>query len=510
MEASASAIGTRFAPRIPAALFRLGDERLARLVAVGHERAFALLYERYHQPLYRYLRSMLGQDADAQDALQSAFASAFAALKAGRRNAPLRPWLFRIAHNEAISSLRSRRPQAELTDTVASPAPSPEEQVIESERLRLLVADLADLSDRQRGALVMREFSGLSHEDIACALDMSVGAAKQTVFEARRALLERAEGRAMACEEIQRIVSDGDKRALRGRRVRAHLRSCPACAAFGASIEARRADQLALSPALPAGAASALFAQITGVGLGHVSGGGGVLGGVTSKTASVVMSGKAFTAGVAVLATTAVGATGVLHQITASHGTGGAGTRNSIRADSGRNAAGASTARGSATGRFRQESIPTGSAHLIVGGGVNSTPLPSTASGGAVLAAHRGAAAPSPPGHIASQSARTGANHGTRRMTGRPSGSTHARAPGAGRSQRATRGSARATHGSSKAAGGSQRPARSVTSPSPHRNGEAGPPALSTTPSSRASRALNVASLASPGTQLTPRPPSAK
>jgi len=90
MEASASAIGTRFAPRIPAALFRLGDERLARLVAVGHERAFALLYERYHQPLYRYLRSMLGQDADAQDALQSAFASAFAALKAGRRNAPLR------------------------------------------------------------------------------------------------------------------------------------------------------------------------------------------------------------------------------------------------------------------------------------------------------------------------------------------------------------------------------------------------------------------------------------
>jgi hypothetical protein len=310
----------------------------------------------------------------------------------------------------------------------------------------------------------------------------------------------------MACEEIQRVVSDGDKRALRGRRVRAHLRSCPACAAFGASIEARRADLLALSPALPAGAASALFAQITGVGLGHGGGGGGVLGGVTSKTASVVMSGKAFTAGVAVLATTAVSATGGLHQITASHGTGGAGTRGSIRADSGRNAAGASTAPGSATGRVRQQSIPPGSAHLTVGGGVNTTPLPSTASGGAVRAGHHGAAAPSPPGHIVPQSARTANGPQTRQVTGRPSGSTHARAPGAGRSQR----SARATHGSSKAAGGSQRPARSVASPSPHRNGEAGPPALSTTPSSRASRALSVASLASPGTQLTPRPPSPK
>jgi RNA polymerase sigma-70 factor (ECF subfamily) len=57
------------------------DERLAWLVGRGSERAFAALYHRYHQQLYRYCRSMLRDDADAQDALQSTFTGAFAALR---------------------------------------------------------------------------------------------------------------------------------------------------------------------------------------------------------------------------------------------------------------------------------------------------------------------------------------------------------------------------------------------------------------------------------------------
>src|SRR5579859_5704751 len=80
-------------------LSRLGDERLARLVAGGNDRAFCALYERYHQRLYRHCRSIVRDDADAQDALQSAFAAALVALRRGQRRAPVRPWLFRIAHN---------------------------------------------------------------------------------------------------------------------------------------------------------------------------------------------------------------------------------------------------------------------------------------------------------------------------------------------------------------------------------------------------------------------------
>src|SRR5437764_8155482 len=110
----AVAAGTR-AGWMPARFAGLGDERLARLAGAGHERAFAVVYERHHQALYRYCRSILRNDADAQDALQSTFAAAFAALGRGRPDAPIRPWLFRIAHNEAVSALRRRRPTSDLS-----------------------------------------------------------------------------------------------------------------------------------------------------------------------------------------------------------------------------------------------------------------------------------------------------------------------------------------------------------------------------------------------------------
>ena len=91
-----------------------------------------------------------------------------------------------------------------------------------------------------RATLVLRMYQELSHEEIASALGTSVGTAKQTIYEARRSMFQFAEGRAMACEEIERILSDGDRRALRGRRVRAHLRDCASCRSFATAIPARR------------------------------------------------------------------------------------------------------------------------------------------------------------------------------------------------------------------------------------------------------------------------------
>lgn len=292
-----------------------GDERLAQLVGEGNDRAFGTLYARFHQPLYRYCHSMLRHDADAQDALQSTFASALVALRRGQRDAPLRPWLFRIAHNESVSLLRRRRPADELPETMESSALSVEAAADERARLSQLVADLHELPERQRGALVMRELSGLSHEDMAQALGISVGAAKQTVFEARRALAEFEEGRAMPCEQIQRVISDGDRRALRGRKVRAHLRGCASCTRFAGSIPERRTALMALAPALPAAAASGLFAQITGAGSAH-HGGGSVLAGATGKGLGAAISTKALATGAAIVATAAAGTVGIVKVIT--------------------------------------------------------------------------------------------------------------------------------------------------------------------------------------------------
>src|SRR5579862_3937832 len=116
--------------REPVVLSRASDELLARLIARGGERAFAALYERYHQPLYRYCRSILRNDSEAQDALQSTFMHALTALQRHQREAPVRPWLFRIAHNESISLLRRRARDSspDAREAQAAVAPSAEEE----------------------------------------------------------------------------------------------------------------------------------------------------------------------------------------------------------------------------------------------------------------------------------------------------------------------------------------------------------------------------------------------
>ena len=94
----------------------------------------------------------------------------------------IRPWLFRVADNEAISLLRKRRASvpadAELVDRTAV---SQEAELATRERLRSLVADLGELPERQRSAIVMRELTGLSYGEIGAALSCSEGGARQAV-----------------------------------------------------------------------------------------------------------------------------------------------------------------------------------------------------------------------------------------------------------------------------------------------------------------------------------------
>ena len=301
----------------------MSDELLARQAARGSERAFTALYQRYHQQLYRYCRSIVRHDADAQDVLQSTFTAALTALRRDGRNAPLRPWLYRIAHNEAITLLRRRRRESgkELSDSGPQTVSSAEDQAEDRERWSTLVSDLATLPERQRGALVMRELSGLSHEEIAIALGTGVGGAKQAIFEARQALAELAEGRAMSCDEVRRRISAGDRRVLRGRRVRAHLHACRACEAFAAEIPARRAELRAFTPALPAAAAAGVLSRslhaasahgASGAAAGSATATAGPGGLAVGKAAGTAVLWKAAT-GVAVLATAAAGVTGLEH-----------------------------------------------------------------------------------------------------------------------------------------------------------------------------------------------------
>jgi RNA polymerase sigma factor (sigma-70 family) len=290
-------------------LSTLGDDRIASLVAAGDQRAFAVLYKRHHQALFRYCNSMLGDREDAADALQNTMAAALRGLAGETREIRLKPWLFRIAHNECATMLRRRRPQVALDDALELAAPESSDAATH-ERLRQLVADLGDLSDAQRGALVMRELSGLGYEEIAAALGVTVAGARQTVFEARITLHQLVEGRAMECDGVRQALSDNDGRTLRGRRLRAHLKGCAACRDFRALIGTRRRDLAALAPPLPAAAAAGLMHHVIGGGTATVSAGGSAGGaGIGSIVAGkAVVASTALKATAALVAAAAVGA----------------------------------------------------------------------------------------------------------------------------------------------------------------------------------------------------------
>jgi RNA polymerase sigma factor (sigma-70 family) len=388
----------------------LGDDRLARLTANGSDRAFAVLYERHHQALYRYCRTIVRHDEDARDVLQTTMMRALAALGRGLPDAPVRPWLFRIAHNEAVSVLRRRRPTIDLDQAPEPATRDLEARVEQRSRLTALVADLNELPDRQRGALVMRELSGLSHEEIAAALDISVSAAKQAIFDARTGLHEFATGRAMDCAEVERIVSARDGRMLRGRPVRAHLRACESCRALRDAIRARRTDLAALAPPLPAATATGLFSGILGSG-SHGGGAGGLTSGVAAKVASAAAGTKALT-GAAVVATVAVGATQVAPRLDPP-----AARRAAPAAGSSASAAGGA-ARGPVAASSRPAAGPAGADRTTIAAtasaAVKSRTTTSTGSQHRSAAAAGGAAAApaSSAGHLhAGTTAHAGAGH---------------------------------------------------------------------------------------------------
>ncbi|MGE5336031.1 MAG: sigma-70 family RNA polymerase sigma factor [Nitrososphaerota archaeon] len=299
----------------PAFTRLFSDERLTRRAVGGDERAFGAIFRRYHQSLYRFCLAIVGNPDDAQEALQNTMAKVLRALPGEERTIELKPWLYRIAHNESIDLLRRRRESRELDVEQVAPGYGLAEDAATRERLRGLIVDLKELPERQREALVMRELGGLEFEEIATALGTSGAVARQTLYEARQSLRQMEAGREMSCAAVTKALSDGDGRVIRRRDVRAHLRSCAACRDFRDEIKSRERDLMALGP-LPAVAAAGMLHGLLGGSQG-ASGGGlaASLGGGAAKTiaASAAAKGLATAAVVAAIGVTAADRTGVIH-----------------------------------------------------------------------------------------------------------------------------------------------------------------------------------------------------
>ncbi len=162
------------------------DRRLVTLVREGYEAAFEEIVRRYGRPLGRYAASIVG--GRSEDVLQDAFAKALPALQREGAEIDLRPWLFRIVRNTALNDLRDSPPSPELLAEALAGGRDPADELEQREQLADLMRRLRALPEPQRAAIVMRELEGLGHEEIAAALGLTGGGARQAIYRARQAL----------------------------------------------------------------------------------------------------------------------------------------------------------------------------------------------------------------------------------------------------------------------------------------------------------------------------------
>jgi RNA polymerase sigma factor (sigma-70 family) len=245
----------------------------------GSEEAFRAIHDRYRARLFAYARQMMaGSRQDAEDALQDVFVRAYSSLRANDRPVSLRAWLYRVAHNRCIDQLRRPTPApCDVFEVSRTPVQDPPGETERREELRRLVVDVGRLPDQQRSALLMREMQGLSYEELAHALGVSVAAVKSLLVRARGGLVDAAQARDTACHSVRQDLALACDRGVRASGLaRRHVRDCPSCREYREGLRSVRRRVAALVPVGPLGG----LAQWLGLG-----GSGAAAGGAGGATA---------------------------------------------------------------------------------------------------------------------------------------------------------------------------------------------------------------------------------
>lgn len=175
------------------------DARLMLLVARGDHSAFRTLVDKYQAPITNVLYRVVLDQAEAEDLAQDVFVKIYQASGRYRPDAKFSTWLYRVATNVALNALKSRRrrPTSSLdaleerggANQVPAPAVNrPDRELEREETVRAVDRALRQLPERQRMAVVLQRFEGLSYEEIGEALFVSAEAVDSMLRRAKAAL----------------------------------------------------------------------------------------------------------------------------------------------------------------------------------------------------------------------------------------------------------------------------------------------------------------------------------
>jgi RNA polymerase sigma-70 factor (ECF subfamily) len=163
----------------------LREPQLVTRAAEGDVNAFEELVRRYQLPIYRLCLGMLGNRHDAEDAAQDAFLTAWRAVGRFRGESKFSTWLYRLAVNRCLRQLSRRpAPAGEITERAGSLG-DPEAEFEAVERMGAIAAAVGRLTPEQRVPFILREVEGLTYNEIAEVLGVTMTAVKSRLNRAR-------------------------------------------------------------------------------------------------------------------------------------------------------------------------------------------------------------------------------------------------------------------------------------------------------------------------------------
>lgn len=180
------------------------DEELVASASAGDMESFNQLVTRWERPMYALAYRTLGREEDARDVVQDTFLRAYRGLKGFKGEAKFSSWLYRIALNLCRDWMRRERraplvqvPEGtdavDLADAEASPAESVEDLVARREMSEAVARAMADLPEEQRSAILLKEYHGLTFQEIADTLDCPLSTVKTRLYQGLTVLRRRLE-----------------------------------------------------------------------------------------------------------------------------------------------------------------------------------------------------------------------------------------------------------------------------------------------------------------------------